>query len=874
MPTDVGPQQDQSATVLQTLIPTLEKHRQLLDIHNQDIDNLLRLTDSLRHDTANTSQRQKNEEFKRQWREEIIPYRVNDDIKGLRKQFAWREGHPLEVVLSPSRPWNSWSYRASYPKLAAFLAKASLGERSKSQVLTEDFGLGGAVSRWESGDGVLDHVSLWEELRTRCFPRSEDPADSLGGTEYAAVSRMVRVSDISPLVASLLLGSTPTMNLYSIAPFLERYLSFSNWGQASLFGMRGAGRKNAYTFEYHFAFYFVPKSPMDSTLAMKDFRNVRRMAPFSAFTGLGGTAGAENVSSRYIYEEQLSFILAGQGSDVFTCYQLAEKYFIGPYVTGVGNSSVFVHPGLDGRATWTPSAVFLSWIMLALHHVRWRWQNAIEAVDGQIDTPSQIIFSGDNDRSADLLSDDPQFSRSKTYFWALQAYKMFEEKLGETISCWEDFRSNALGRLHDGRMSEEDWVMTTTSIDKAIDMLRDKLTWVQRKSDEVRSLRDGLFGASSLFDSRTTVRQGDNIRLLTYITLLFLPLSFCTSIFGMDAVLPNLPIKIFAITMPAITVFTVVLVLNLQTLLDTWEHLSQEMTQKMRRVMRTHRRRRWRGFAQALQDDKMAYQPPVRKQQRHSTHWIYTLFIIEGALLSLPVHELQWLWNLLHAGLAQRDPLDSLKDPLGTESVKERPNDISRAKRVRFVKEAENKDSRPSPHKAEFGQAVRWIAKVLWKTLLTCLRALMAPVWAILFVIQYLVLLIYFAILPSASSVAQDLDDKADSSSIMSAPTSAAASKDTEDVSQLPPAPPLIKLPLIFLGLTGSPSSPPTETIDDKNSETQPRSKSAKQGPRLQSNFHPMVQPTVEPKGNSDGKWMKRKWRKAKWQQANSIDDV
>ena len=31
-----------------------------------------------------------------------------------------------------------------------------------------------------------------------------------------------------------------------------------------------------------------------------------------------------------------------------------------------------------------------------------------------------------------------------------------------------------------------------------------------------------------MFDSRTAVRQGDNIRLLTYITLLFLPLSFGT----------------------------------------------------------------------------------------------------------------------------------------------------------------------------------------------------------------------------------------------------------------------------------------------------------------------------------------------------------
>jgi hypothetical protein len=37
-----------------------------------------------------------------------------------------------------------------------------------------------------------------------------------------------------------------------------------------------------------------------------------------------------------------------------------------------------------------------------------------------------------------------------------------------------------------------------------------------------------LVSASALFDSRTAVRQGENIRLLTYITILFFPLSFAT----------------------------------------------------------------------------------------------------------------------------------------------------------------------------------------------------------------------------------------------------------------------------------------------------------------------------------------------------------
>ncbi|KAI9670852.1 MAG: hypothetical protein M1817_003737 [Caeruleum heppii] len=567
------------------LLAALTQHRQSPDEQSQDIRALLRASGLPNHSSIGTG-RDRNAEYKRQWEEEILPYRVNRNTDGLLRAFAWRNGRSLEQVLSPERAWNSWSYRASYPKLSAFLAQASLSEKSKSQVLAEDFGEDGSVAKWESTGGILDHASLWEALRSRCFARSEDTADVADVNEPGAPSRMLRVVDLSPVVASLLLGSTPKVNLYSIAPFFERYLGFSNWGKASLFGIRSNERANAFTFEYHFAFYFVPKSPMDISLAMKDFRGVRKMAPFGPFSESGGRPDGDPTSSRYIYEEQLSFILIGQGSDVYTCYQLAEKYFIGPYVTGAGRGSVFVHPGLKGGAAWTPSAIFLSWIMLALHHVRWRWQSAIEAVDAQIDSPSQIIFGGNNDHRPDLLSDDSQFSRSKTYFWALQAYKMFEEKLGETISCWADFRQTGLGKLHDGRMADEDWLSTTRSIDKAIEMLTEKLEWVQRKSAEVRNLRDGLIGASSLFDSRTTVRQGDNIRLLTYVTLLFLPLSFCTSIFGMQTILPSLPVKAFAITMPVVTLSTAILVFNLQNLLDIWERISQEITLRMRSFMR------------------------------------------------------------------------------------------------------------------------------------------------------------------------------------------------------------------------------------------------------------------------------------------------
>jgi hypothetical protein len=133
--------------------------------------------------------------------------------------------------------------------------------------------------------------------------------------------------------------------------------------------------------------------------------------------------------------------------------------------------------------------MFLTWISMALHHVAARWQTAIDAVDSQIDSPHAVIFHEDEDKS-DLLSDDPNFSRSKTYFWAIQVFRLFEETLTKTIATWEEFKKDSLLKVNDGNI--EHWEAQVQMIDNAIRSLNDKLRRVQKKREEVVSLRDGV----------------------------------------------------------------------------------------------------------------------------------------------------------------------------------------------------------------------------------------------------------------------------------------------------------------------------------------------------------------------------------------------
>jgi hypothetical protein len=96
-----------------------------------------------------------------------------------------------------------------------------------------------------------------------------------------------------------------------------------------------------------------------------------------------------------------------------------------------------------------PCSAFLAWIANSMRHVVARWQGAIVAVDKEIQSEFRSTFHGDKHS---LLSDDSSFSKSKRYIWAMQVYKVFEKKLGETISVWEEFEAKSLHKLDERQL--------------------------------------------------------------------------------------------------------------------------------------------------------------------------------------------------------------------------------------------------------------------------------------------------------------------------------------------------------------------------------------------------------------------------------------
>lgn len=213
----------------------------------------------------------------------------------------------------------------------------------------------------------------------------------------------------------------------------------------------------------------------------------------------------------------------------------------------------------------------------------------------------------------------------------------------------------------------------------------------------------------------------------------------------METVLPrNLTMRSFAIALPAVTIFTALMIFNLHTFLDGWARLTSEVTSAMRQLMRNHQRVEWRRRANALHLDRMAHQTPVKRRPRESSHWFYLVFTIETLLVSLPVHELEWVVRglndfLLRPGMSMRRMLG-----LPAKSASTLPKNQSRAKRVKHVREAaKREDHIRVKHRRFKFLSLRFIKRIANIALFT-LRVLLLPLWFAVVALEYNILLVLY----------------------------------------------------------------------------------------------------------------------------------
>ncbi|KAI4257307.1 MAG: hypothetical protein L6R42_005756 [Xanthoria sp. 1 TBL-2021] len=210
--------------------------------------------------------------------------------------------------------------------------------------------------------------------------------------------------------------------------------------------------------------------------------------------------------------------------------------------------------------------------------------------------PSNFMF---NEAARDkLLFEDENFTFSRRYFWAHQSLGIMNEDIQEmslsyrkvfTDSVWDG--SSKLVWPGDESVSSRyaNWRKRMRKLREDIESelqgLENIAAMNSDKMKEIKGLRDNLFSGTSVLESRRsvdqamiTVQQGHNIKLLTLVTIFFLPLTFVTSVFGMTNMNPDEGFLHFGIVTTVICVPTYFLIGSLNT--TSGAHFWRKKTQQ------------------------------------------------------------------------------------------------------------------------------------------------------------------------------------------------------------------------------------------------------------------------------------------------------
>ncbi|KAL8725277.1 MAG: hypothetical protein Q9181_006477 [Wetmoreana brouardii] len=212
-----------------------------------------------------------------------------------------------------------------------------------------------------------------------------------------------------------------------------------------------------------------------------------------------------------------------------------------------------------------------------------RLREVYNRISNLVRMPPNFMFSRKaRDR---LLFEDEEFTFSRRYFWAHQSLGIMNEDIQEMVLA---YRSVFTEHVWDGSSKiiwpgdesvssrYANWRKRMKSlradIEAELQGLENIAAMNTEKMKEIKGLRDSLFNGTSVLESRRsvdqaiiTVQQGHNIKLLTLVTIFFLPLMFVTSVFGMTNMPPNDSFHPFGIVTAVVCLPTYMLIGSLNT---------------------------------------------------------------------------------------------------------------------------------------------------------------------------------------------------------------------------------------------------------------------------------------------------------------------
>ncbi|KAK3291017.1 uncharacterized protein B0H64DRAFT_411153 [Chaetomium fimeti] len=168
---------------------------------------------------------------------------------------------------------------------------------------------------------------------------------------------------------------------------------------------------------------------------------------------------------------------------------------------------------------------------------RWEaeWMFALDQIN---DTVSFSLLDTLEDERLDLFMFDESFRLSRAYFATLQTLRVASQTIDDDIKEWSHLRerwsdivvSSGMFNSEELAASANNWNVVSARIETRANRVR---AAIARKSEEVTSLRDGLFNATSLRESTKGMALNRAVYVFTVVTVLYTPIGFLTSFWAM-----------------------------------------------------------------------------------------------------------------------------------------------------------------------------------------------------------------------------------------------------------------------------------------------------------------------------------------------------
>ncbi|KAI9708419.1 MAG: hypothetical protein M1828_002991 [Chrysothrix sp. TS-e1954] len=365
--------------------------------------------------------------------------------------------------------------------------------------------------------------------------RKEATRQNISPTQ--AERRTVYVADLSPTIALAIMLETAPRQTKIVRDFLQRHVVNRGYFAVSM----TAG----FAFELHLPYFALRKRAVRSN----DIRKIRQSRPASA-TSRAGTGGPGD----FVHQAQISILITGIDEWIWTALCCVDTYF-----ETDDQTEEMYYLNLDAptgaentcdKPIWNPREYFLVALANRVHQVTLEWAIIICEFESRLSkffwTKDRFFYDTDTLNAG--LKDDKNLNRTKEYTWSTHILRTFYNSLTNLIEAWESFRASEL-RLLFSNLSEPmrlRWQVRTIRIEQDLSELRYFRRSLLQKIEMFDSLKDGLVNASALSESQVATSQGQNITLLTWLTVMYLPPSLVTGIYGMSMVSPTASWSIYA----------------------------------------------------------------------------------------------------------------------------------------------------------------------------------------------------------------------------------------------------------------------------------------------------------------------------------------